>query len=127
MSPPTQSEAVEVEAAPLAALPSARTSRRTRARMRRWAGRALLLVPAAAIVSSDLIRRHGRHGSLEHLTHGDLGVYAASAVISMLLWGALLAIATRRTGTHRWVARVLLVFLAFLTMGVQSYTFERFQ
>ena len=92
--------------------------------MRRWAGRALLVAPALAILITDLLRRHGKLG---YLTRGEMGVYAASAVISMVLWGALLAMATQRTGPARWVSRVVLLALAIFAIGTQVYTFDHFQ
>jgi glucan phosphoethanolaminetransferase (alkaline phosphatase superfamily) len=97
---------------------------RARLRVRRWMGRALLAVPAVAIVLSDVVRRRDQ---IRHFEDLELAYYLTTIALSLVLWGALLAIATRREGTARHVARLLLVALALFAFGGQSYTFDRYQ
>jgi glucan phosphoethanolaminetransferase (alkaline phosphatase superfamily) len=108
----------------VAAVTRSAVTRAGRARLRRWAGRALLVVPGLAIALLDYARRREQ---LRHFDADELAFYGVSVVLSLVLWGALLAIATRRAGFARHVARVLLVALAVFAFGGQSYTFERYQ
>ncbi len=97
---------------------------RTRARLRRRAGRALLAVPAIGIVVSDVVRRREQ---IRHFEEIELAYYLVTIALSLFLWGALLAIATRRGGAARHVARLLLVALALFAFGGQTYAFDRYQ
>jgi glucan phosphoethanolaminetransferase (alkaline phosphatase superfamily) len=100
-----------------------RDERRRRAAIRRWAARALVLVPGALVVGSDLLLRHGPplHG-----VPGATLAYAESATLGLLLWGSLLVTATARRGAPRWAARFLLGVLASLAAGAQLYAFGRY-
>jgi glucan phosphoethanolaminetransferase (alkaline phosphatase superfamily) len=95
-----------------------------RARARRWTGRVILLLPGIAIVLADFARRREQ---IRHFEPAELAFYLLTVAVSVTLWGALLAIATRRAGAGRHVARVLLVAMAVFAYGGQSYTFERYQ
>jgi glucan phosphoethanolaminetransferase (alkaline phosphatase superfamily) len=101
-----------------------RAGARARARARRWLGRALLTIPAVVIVLADVTRRREQ---IRHFEDTELAFYLVTIVLSLVLWGALLAIATRRDGPARHIARVLLVALAIFAFGGQSYTFDRYQ
>ena len=75
---------------------------RRAARLRRWAARALLLVPPLAVIALDLGRRRARIFSFEGM---ELFFYFASCAIGILLWTSLTGAATRIRGPGRWVAR----------------------
>lgn len=105
-------------AVPRTAMPSRRA-----VRIRRWAARALLLVPPVAVIALDLGRRHARILAFEGM---DLLFYFASCAIGVLLWTSLTAAATRIRGPGRWVVRVLLAVAALLAVGAQIYTALRY-
>lgn len=98
--------------------------RRSAARARRWAGRALLLAPTLGIVAVDVTKRHPR---LLGLDRWSLVFYLGSLTCGLVLWTSLLGVATRARGLARWPVRVLLVACALLLVGSQIYTFERYQ
>ena len=99
-------------------------SARSAARLRRWAGRALLFAPTLGIVAIDLSKRHPRLFAFEGR---DLLFYVGSVVVGMVLWTSLVGVATRARGIARWPVRVLLVLGALLLVGGQIYTFQRYQ
>lgn len=96
---------------------------RARVRVRRWAGRALLLVPPLAVIGLDLAKRRARVLALEGT---ELAFYFASALIGIVLWASLTAVATRAKGIARWPVRVLLAVVALLAVGGQIYTYLRY-
>ena len=122
MSPRSKPDLV-AESAAVASAPRV-LGARGRLRVRRWMGRALLCVPAVAIVLSDVVRRRDQ---IRHFEELELAYYLTTIALSLVLWAALLAIATRREGTARHVARLILVALALFAFGGQSYTFDRYQ
>ncbi len=97
---------------------------RSQVRARRWAGRALLLVPALGIVAADALRRGPW---LAQMDRADLRTYALALAMSVALWTSLGCIAAKRIGGARWIARVGLVVLAIGAVGAQLYTFDRYQ
>ena len=101
-----------------------RLSPRAAARLRRFAGRALLFAPTLGIIGVDLSKRHPR---LLGLAGPDLLFYLGSLLVGLVLWSSLLAVATRARGVARWPVRVLLVLGALLLVGSQIYTFQRYQ
>lgn len=101
-----------------------RLSARTAVRLRRWAGRLLLVAPTLAIVAVDLSKRHPRVLAFEGR---DLLFYVGGVVVGLVLWTSLLGVATRARGIARWPVRVLLVAFAVLLVGGQNYTFQRYQ
>jgi glucan phosphoethanolaminetransferase (alkaline phosphatase superfamily) len=130
MPPPSRHEAVTGPSAEAlgrargTTLPRPWPSKRTRARLRRWGARALLLLPGVGIVLADLSLRHERLAQLDAL--GKLG-YLASASLGAVLWSALVATSARRRGVIRWITLALLLVGAGLAMGGQIYTFGRYQ
>ena len=106
------------------ATPSLQDRKRTRARLRRWTGRALLLLPGLLVVACDLRLHHG--GVLRASARADIA-YAAAALLGVVLWGSLLLTATARRGGLRWCARALLVVMALLAVGGQLYAFGRYR
>ena len=97
---------------------------RTAARVRRWAGRALLFAPTIGILAVDLGKRHPR---VLGFPTPDLLFYFGSVLVGLVLWTSLLAVATRARGVARWPVRALLVFGALILVGGQLYTFQRYQ
>ncbi len=93
------------------------------ARRRRYAGWALLLVPAAAAVALDFARRSARLHELGWPYRLD---YAAAVLESLVVWSALLYAAARRSGAWRWVAGVLFVLGITFSFGGQEYFFEQY-
>jgi glucan phosphoethanolaminetransferase (alkaline phosphatase superfamily) len=83
----------------------------------------MLLVPGVAIVAVDLMRRHERIFALEGT---DLFFYFGSAVLGVILWTTLTAIATRVRGVARWPVRVVMFAVALLAVGGQIYTYGRY-
>ncbi len=124
MSPRSKPQLAVEDASTSAALPRASLGIRGRARLRRWLGRALLAVPAIGIAATDVARRREQ---IRHFEEIELQYYVVTIVLSFVLWGALLAIATRRDGVARHVARLLLVALALFAFGGQTYSFDRYQ
>lgn len=98
--------------------------KRTAARVRRWAGRLLLIVPTLAILAVDLLKRHPRVFAFDR---ADLAFYFASAGVGMVLWASLVGVASRMRGTAKWVVRAVLVIVALLAVGGQIYSFQRYQ
>lgn len=92
--------------------------------LRRWVARLLLLLPALGVLAIDL---HKRHTRIFDLARENLLFYFASAAVGIVLWTALVTIASKRSGAIRWPVRVLLLVLALLAVGGQTYTFERYQ
>ena len=97
--------------------------RSRRARARRWAGRALVLLPGALVVAYDVALRHD---TIARVPSSDALHYLAAAVVGVLLWTALLVGASARRGGSRWGVRAALVALAFVAIGGQIYTFRRY-
>jgi glucan phosphoethanolaminetransferase (alkaline phosphatase superfamily) len=110
--------------APATRGPVGRLSPRAAARLRRFAGRALLFAPTLGIIGVDLAKRHPR---LLGFAGPDLLFYLGSLLVGLVLWSSLLAVATRARGVARWPVRVLLVLGALLLVGSQIYTFQRYQ
>ncbi len=98
-------------------------ARRGKARLRRWVGRALLLVPGLLVVAWDLSLQ--RFAPLRSGADGA-AAYAGCATLVIVLWGALTLAATARRGPFRWGGRAALLLLAFLAVGSQLYTFGRY-
>src|SRR5215472_4291412 len=91
-----------------------------------WAfsrARLLLVLPGVAIVLADVARRRAL---LAEYTPAALLQYALFAVLSTLLWAALVVAAAAREGWGRWLARALLAALAFFALGTQAYTYARY-
>jgi glucan phosphoethanolaminetransferase (alkaline phosphatase superfamily) len=103
---------------------TARASKRTRARARRWAGRLLAFLPTLAILGTDVALRGSRLAALDW--RWKLG-YAGTIVLGGCLWGTLLLVAARRRGLGRWFAAALLSVAAILVFGGQVYAFHRYQ
>ncbi|MDB4947294.1 MAG: putative sulfatase [Labilithrix sp.] len=100
------------------------TPRRRTARVRRWAGRALLVAPTLSVLALDLGKRHARIFAFDG---HDLLFYVGSVLLGLVVWGALVGVATRSRGFARWPVRVVLVLAALLLVGSQLYTFDRYQ
>jgi hypothetical protein len=98
-------------------------SREARVRLRRWAGRLLLLVPTISIVAVDLARRPDR---ITHLEGFERTFYWLTVLLSAVFWGAIVALASRARGAGRWVWRAWAVVAALFAIGGQTYTFERY-
>ncbi len=133
MPPPAQSSAAVPEGVACPAPESGAVLRRSgprgrdtrgRAKRRRLLARALVISPAVAILFVDLARRHGR---ILDLDARGLLFYVSSAVLGLVLWTCLHAVATRERGPARFVAHALLVVGALLAIGGQLYTFDRYQ
>ncbi len=126
MPPPPRDEALAVEPAPLVDAIArvgriGRSGRRARARLRRWSGRVLLLLPAAAIVTTDLALRHARLDALPPESHA---AYAKSVLLGGLVWAGLAAVAARRRGAARWASGAALLALSLLAVGAQLYSYR---
>jgi hypothetical protein len=98
-------------------------SRRGAVRARRWVARALLLAPGLAILAIDIAKRHARIAGFEGW---DLFFYVGSAILGIVSWAALTAVATRVRGFARWPVRIVLVAVALLAVGGQLYTYGRY-
>jgi glucan phosphoethanolaminetransferase (alkaline phosphatase superfamily) len=96
---------------------------RVRARTRRWVARLLLLAPGLLIVARDLSLRGG--GLAQAGAQVELG-YARTAILGVVLWAALVVVATGRRGALRWAGRALLLGLAMTAVGGQLYAFGRY-
>ena len=57
----------------------------------------------------------------------DALTYGATLAMSIALWASLGALAARRGGSGRWVARGLLFVAALLAIGAQLYTYDRYR
>ncbi len=68
-----------------------------------------------------------RRAQIRHFEVGELRYYVVTVVLSLVLWAALLALATRRTGPARHAARLALVALALFAFGGQTYAYDRYQ
>jgi glucan phosphoethanolaminetransferase (alkaline phosphatase superfamily) len=91
--------------------------------VRRWASRALLVMPTVLIVAADIAHRHQR---LTHFDSREKAFYLISVLASLWLWGGLLAAASRHRGTSRHFARVLALVAGVLAFGAQIYLFDRY-
>jgi len=116
-SPPRSSSSAVADSGPS-------ISRRGAARLRRWLGRALLVVPTLGVLAVDLSKRRPRLLGFEPR---DFAFYALSALTGLVLWACLVGVASRTRGPARWITRVLLVVAALLAVGGQVYTFQRYQ
>lgn len=81
-------------------------------------------MPTGGILAVDLAKRHPRLLGFEGR---DLAFYLGSLLCGLVLWTALVGVATRARGLARWPVRAVLVVLALLLVGGQIYTFERYQ
>jgi glucan phosphoethanolaminetransferase (alkaline phosphatase superfamily) len=89
------------------------------------AKRALLFgVPALALLALDVSLRSAQ---LARLPIVILGSYAGTVLLSAALWASLLAVASRREGGARWVARTAMLAAAALGIGGQIYVFEHYE
>jgi len=84
----------------------------------------LLLAPAAFVASFDVTRRSHRIASF---SASDLFRYALTLLESILVWGALLLLASRRRGTLRWFAAAAFVALGTLSLGTERYFYDQFE
>jgi glucan phosphoethanolaminetransferase (alkaline phosphatase superfamily) len=113
----------EAEASQSAASPAAprgerpRAARRARRRWRKFAGLAVLLAPGAWVIALDLVRRfiHVRRFDVPHRL-----AYAASFAESLVFWGVLVYVASRRRGFMSGAVAVLFVALFTLAAGVEG-------
>src|SRR5262249_34589542 len=113
--------ALRLERAPaLIALPEVRAyqalRRKARCR-RRIIGFFVLFLPTLWVVGTDLLRRAQLIAAFDkpHLTG-----YIASAVESLIFWGVLLHVASRRRGALRAVVAVIFVVLFTLATGIEG-------
>ena len=91
------------------------------ARLRKSFSWAVLLAPPVLVLAVDVAIRGGR---LLDLRGKYIGSYLGALVESTLLWGLLLFASSARRGPLRWIAAVLFVALATITLGSQIY-FQR--
>jgi len=96
---------------------------RSKARVRRWVARTLVIGTPVALVLYDLARRGTR---IVDFDAQGLFFYFASATVGVLLWTSLLSVATRARGPARWPVRVVIAICALLCVGSQLYTFARY-
>jgi len=109
-------------------LPSVEQSRplsrlRRLARWRRPAALVVLLVVTLVVVVLDFDRRGERIAAFERL---HTLTYLASVLESLLVWGLLLYVASRRRGWLRHLAAVLFVLMVTFAVGGQSYFYEQY-
>ncbi|XXY19555.1 sulfatase-like hydrolase/transferase [Sorangium sp. So ce216] len=97
---------------------AARARLRAVARARRRYGRLLLALPLLLVVIVDV---HIRGDRLLDLSGKHLASYLGAMAESAALWGLLLFAASARRGAARWVAALLFVLLATLSLGGQLY------
>lgn len=90
-------------------------------RLRKSFSWAVLLAPALLVLIVDMSIRGTR---LLDLRGKYIGSYLGAFIESSLLWGLLLFAASMRRGVLRWIAAVLFVSLATVTIGCQIY-FQR--
>jgi glucan phosphoethanolaminetransferase (alkaline phosphatase superfamily) len=83
----------------------------------------LLVIPAVLATSSDLVRRRGRLGDW---SASDRFCYALTVVESIVVWGALLLLASRRRGIVRWLAAPAFIVLGALALGGERYFYDQF-
>jgi glucan phosphoethanolaminetransferase (alkaline phosphatase superfamily) len=88
------------------------------ARWRRLLAALLLVLPPLLVLLVDLGQRGDR---LLDLRGKYILSYGASLLESAALWGTLLFCASARRGLGRWIAAVVLVVLATLSIGGQIY------
>lgn len=122
---PTRTSAVfERVARSKASAPQGVVSKKKRAaKIRRIVGRALLLVPAAFVFTSDFTRRAPR---LAHFAPKDVTFYAFGVLLSATFWGGLVVVASKRKGYSRVVALAMIALLALVLVGAQLYTHDRY-
>ncbi|HEY1693410.1 MAG TPA: sulfatase-like hydrolase/transferase [Polyangiaceae bacterium] len=80
----------------------------------------LLAVPGILLAALDVSARHEQIAAWPRAT---VASYAATLLLSAVLWGALLQAAAVRRG---WAARFLLVVCAAMAVGAQAYFFGRY-
>ncbi|MGK3996782.1 sulfatase-like hydrolase/transferase [Sorangium sp. So ce1024] len=97
---------------------SARARLRVLARVRRRYGWLFLAVPLLLVVIADVGIRGDR---LLTLSGKHVASYLGAMVQSAALWGLLLFAASARRGASRWIAALLFVVLATLSLGGQLY------
>ncbi|WP_437866815.1 sulfatase-like hydrolase/transferase [Sorangium sp. So ce363] len=97
---------------------AARARLRAVARARRRYGRLFLALPLLLIVVADVLLRGDR---LLDLGGKHIASYLGAMVESAALWGLLLFAASSRRGASRWLAALLFVALATLSLGGQLY------
>ena len=103
--------------------PMGRGGKRRAVLIRRWASRALLVVPTLLIVGTDLVRRHDR---ITHFDSREKVFYLVSVLASLWIWGGLLAAASRHRGISRYPARAIALVAGVLAFGAQLYMFDRY-
>jgi glucan phosphoethanolaminetransferase (alkaline phosphatase superfamily) len=102
------------------AAPGAAASAFDRLDRRRWAARALPVVPGLSVALVDVSTRHAQIASWPRAT---VVTYAATLVLSTVLWGALVVSAA---SARAWGARALLLVGAAMAVGAQLYYFGRY-
>lgn len=95
-----------------------RSRLRALARARRRYGLLFLAVPPLLVVLVDVRIRGER---LLDLSGKHVASYLGAMVESAALWGLLLHAASSRRGVYRWIAALLFVTLATLSLGCQLY------
>jgi glucan phosphoethanolaminetransferase (alkaline phosphatase superfamily) len=83
----------------------------------------VLALPPVGLVLFDLSRRGAQ---MLRFGAGGAVSYAVALAEALLLWGAVLVVASRRRGALRHVAAVALVVLATITLGAQRYFHGQF-
>jgi glucan phosphoethanolaminetransferase (alkaline phosphatase superfamily) len=93
------------------------------ARLRRRLAPLLLAAPLALVWSIDLWTRSSRMAQFRAL---EVGSYALSSLLALLLWGSLLLLASRSRGALRWLAAALALLLSVFLLGGQRYFFDQY-
>lgn len=101
-----------------------RTRRKAIVWARTFAGWLLYLLPGAAIVATDWLRRHDTLAAFEPK---EKARYFAYALFASVMWGCVLHLGLQRRTRWRLAAILLLVAAAIFAVGAQAYTFDRYQ
>lgn len=94
-----------------------------RARARRWAARALIILAPLSVVVFDYARRAGR---IRTFDAWEQFFYFASGLFGVVIWACLFSVATRTRGIARWPIRIFLFVAALFAVGGQDYTYLRY-
>ena len=86
--------------------------------------RALLLLPAILVGSSDIARRWHR---VHSFGGGEWLRYGLAFCESTALWASLLILTSRRRGWLRWFAAPSFVLLGALALGSERYFYDQFE